>query len=389
MGWLTPTTINARVLIQTLHREKYSWDVPIKKEHVLRWKEIFSDLQDIGSILIPRFIISGNNQELDYSYHVFADASQLAYACAVYLRTEHKTTGKVETYLLYTRARVAPIIELSIPRLELLATLIATRALQYVQSALPISIQNSTIWSDSLCVLYWINNRTNVPRFVQNRLNEIRESSQTNFKFVRSEQNPADLPSRGCTIDKLKASTKWWNGPDWLKQNQKNWPSPWSERDEEGALKTITEFLQLRAALLTNANKLLVQQNTPTNPFGIQITDQHTYKSLLRTTAYCIAFLRKFTICQRRNIFQTRRAPPVFQAYILWIKTTQQQAYNNELLLLTEKRRNQLISKLRLFIDDVVSYEQQGVSKTPLCHTMNATLFCYHQQKNITLLFSS
>lgn len=101
-----------------------------------------------------------------------------------------------------------------------------------------------------------------------------------------------------------------------------------------------------------NTMKRRRQKIELSNPFGIQITEQHTYKSLLRTTAYCIAFLRKFTICRRRNIFQNHGTPPVFQAYLLWIKTTQQQEYSNEMKLLTEKRRNQLISKLRLFTDN-------------------------------------
>lgn len=58
MGWLAPATIRARVLIQTLHREKYSWDEPVDQKHILQWKEIFNDLQDVGTIMIPRFTVT-------------------------------------------------------------------------------------------------------------------------------------------------------------------------------------------------------------------------------------------------------------------------------------------------------------------------------------------
>jgi len=44
--------------------------------------------------------------------------------------------------------------------------------------------------------------------------------------------NPADLPSRGCTVQQL-IQTRWWEGPDWMKLAAQDWPSGEPQPDEE------------------------------------------------------------------------------------------------------------------------------------------------------------
>ncbi|KAH8266990.1 hypothetical protein KR044_005609, partial [Drosophila immigrans] len=43
---------------------------------------------------------------------------------------------------------------------------------------------------------------------------------------VRSEDNPADLASRGVTSQELIDSSMWWHGPEWLKFSEDQWPVP-------------------------------------------------------------------------------------------------------------------------------------------------------------------
>ena len=52
---------------------------------------------------------------------------------------------------------------------------------------------------------------------MRNRLNAIRSlSAPEQWGYVRGEVNPADLGTRGLTMDELLSCRRWWNGPDFL-----------------------------------------------------------------------------------------------------------------------------------------------------------------------------
>jgi len=64
------------------------------------------------------------------TYHIFADASKIAYGAVVYI---HK--GNITSFVI-AKARVAPIRKLTLPQLELMAALVATRLGKFVIDSL-------------------------------------------------------------------------------------------------------------------------------------------------------------------------------------------------------------------------------------------------------------
>ena len=147
--------------------------------------------------------------------HVFAEASNKAYGAVAY--AVDSITNR--SNLLISKARVAPCKEgrLTIPKLDLTASLIGARLIRYLSNIH--HFKTIYLWSDSKVVISWITgDRELKDVYVANRVAEVktiitRHSIQV--KYVPTKDNPADYLSRGCTSKKLKSSN-WLHGPSWL-----------------------------------------------------------------------------------------------------------------------------------------------------------------------------
>ena len=101
--------------------------------------------------------------------------------------------------------RVAPLEDHSLPRHELLGVVITARLISAVQDALKpfTEIDDIVCWGDNLAVLFWIRNCKDWKVFVQNRVTEIRKLTSV-WRYVSSEDNPADCPTRRMTFAELR-----------------------------------------------------------------------------------------------------------------------------------------------------------------------------------------
>ena len=126
--------------------------------------------------------------------------------------------------LLFSKTRLAPNKEISIPRLELLAAVIGTRCIRFVQKELKLDICSKHTWLDSQCVLCWVDSQKSLSKFVENRVKEIKEEKDINFHYIPTKQNPADIASSGTSTSELQKNILWWNGPDCLLKSIDEWP---------------------------------------------------------------------------------------------------------------------------------------------------------------------
>jgi len=76
-----------------------------------------------------------------------------------------------------------------------------------------------------MVVLSWLNSQgIRLKTYVQNRVEQIIELTDVNqWNHVPSEENPADMISRGIPAVELKLSNLWWHGPDWLAVDSSSW----------------------------------------------------------------------------------------------------------------------------------------------------------------------
>ena len=164
--------------------------------------------------------------------HAFADASQDGFGAVLYLRLDSEAGVRV-TFVM-AKARVAPIHQLSVPRLELQAALMSTRLVSFFLSETTLPIHAIFFWSDAITVLRWLNSsHRRYVAFVANRVAEILETSEiSQWRHVPGLLNPADELSRGLFPAHLDAEHRWFSGPTFLALPSEDWPSTVVPHDE-------------------------------------------------------------------------------------------------------------------------------------------------------------
>ena len=88
--------------------------------------------------------------------HVFSDASRQGYASTAYLHLKD-VTYQVHSAFVMGKARLAPVCEISIPRLELTASVISVGLSKIIREELDMTTHHVYYWTDPTSVLKYIN----------------------------------------------------------------------------------------------------------------------------------------------------------------------------------------------------------------------------------------
>ena len=131
LGLFSPVTLQGKVFLQKLWNKKLSWDEHLSEEDKSEGINIKEDLKKLPSCRFPRYIGLTQKDHEKVTYLLVGDASKHAYAGVVYPYQRIGNICKVD--LVFSKLRLAPNKAVSIPRLELLAALIGTRAIQLSQ----------------------------------------------------------------------------------------------------------------------------------------------------------------------------------------------------------------------------------------------------------------
>ena len=218
LGLLTPFTITLKTLFQETWRDKHEWDTVLPNEIQMKIENWIQDLKIISTWKVPRRMTDQSWSDLqNIELIAFADASPRAYGCCVYLRTQSR--NKTSVNLIMSKAKVAPLKSVTLPRLELLAACLAARLTRYVKGALQLSDNTKHLcYTDSKITKAWIQGDPNRwKQFVRNRVLEIQDlTDKKNWKYCPTNSNPADLLTRGENAHTLIRSKKWLHGPEWL-----------------------------------------------------------------------------------------------------------------------------------------------------------------------------
>ena len=216
MGWLSPVILESKTLYRTLWQKHIGWDQQIPSECQLQHKRWREELPLLAGIRLPRHYYQGR-KPLDVSLHGFSDASCKAFSAVIYIRAVYKT-GPPTSVLVCSKTRVAPLVDRTIPELELCGANLLAKLLENVSSTLEIPISKIKAYTDSTIVLAWLDgNPKRYKLYVSNRIvrtNRIMPPEVWNH--VPTKSNSADCASRGIRATELLSHPLWWHGPPWL-----------------------------------------------------------------------------------------------------------------------------------------------------------------------------
>ena len=212
---------------------------------------------------------------------VFVDASSEAQAAVCYVQTLY-ADGTLRARLLAAKGKVSSIRKQeSIPRLECSAAAMGAEFGNKIATITGLPADQTVYLSDSMTTLWWIHSRKPMKVFVANRVCTILDhSNRQQWKHVKTDENPADLPTRTSTVKQLARSDLWKFGPEFLTLPEKHWhvPTAWKESPE--ALEEIkNEDTRLDKVNLQTKKpysaagewlrKLWSQHSSPTRAFNI------------------------------------------------------------------------------------------------------------------------
>nr|XP_042908366.1 uncharacterized protein LOC107455598 [Parasteatoda tepidariorum] len=205
LGMICPVTLIPKLLLQSIWKLKLNWDDDVDgniRRNFLKWIE---GVLYIEKINIPRYFgLSGAKKS---SIHFFCDA----------------------------RSRVAPTGkgEITIARLELLAAAIAS----CLSTSILSEVTHDEVFFSQIPQLFWPGSKeVNHGPFlfiIECVKREIREQTNVNtWRHAPGTMNPADSPSRGCSVQQLLRLQRW-EDLSWLHLPQELWTSSEDVVNEE------------------------------------------------------------------------------------------------------------------------------------------------------------
>ena len=149
--------------------------------------------------------------------HSFSDASQSGIGQVSYLPIVNENKD-VHVRFLMSKARVAPIKPMSIPRMELTAAVVSANVTATLKRKLDYTSLQSVYYTDSEVVIAYIHNddrRFHV--YVGNRVQHVRDhTSPEQRHHVPGKDNPANEASRSLTASQLLDNRRSFRGPEFL-----------------------------------------------------------------------------------------------------------------------------------------------------------------------------
>ena len=335
LGLVVPITLSGKILMRHIWglSPKVGWDTVLDSDIINEWKKIASNLNKISELSFKRMVLS---KDQEYGLHVFCDSSKTCFGFVVYACSENHSE------LVFSKSKMAPLKELSIPCLELMAVVLAFKCMPSILASFEdIKFKFLNFIVDAQVVLSWL--LTNDPKckskLVKNRLKDIELAKNelstkyklpVYFRYTDTISNPADLLTKSISFKKFKDIKQFWeNGPSFLSNDFSKWPKH--------------QLLSISPECKTFVHCNVVSSG---NNDVLDIKRFSHFNKLIKVTTYLFKF----------RYYKVANADPTKCAMIYWIKRMQIACFSKEIDFLKLKNSSEhvptLVKDLDLFLDD-------------------------------------
>ena len=276
LGIIAPLLITLKIILQDAWKEGLAWNDLLSDEKQKAIKIWIQQYLNVPEIAMPRCFVSPNEPSPINHLHCFCDASQLAYGAVIYIRSQ--SANAISTGFVIARAKVAPLKQISIPKLELQAAVLGCRLMQFVSKQPTIQVTSRHFWSDSEAVLAWIQSKDKVKTFIANTVQEIRSNTDVSkWQHISGKLNPADHFSQG--IPACDINVFWLTPPAFISDPESHWKNS-----------------------LVNKEETNVTMETSNDECIIDVSRFSKWTKLMRSMAVVIRFIKNLRSKQRGKL---------------------------------------------------------------------------------------
>nr|XP_044248764.1 uncharacterized protein LOC123002519 [Drosophila takahashii] len=345
LGLISFFVMYAKTMFQEIWRSGCQWDDPILEAEWIKWKRWIHHIPNIEELCIPRCYMPKQLRGHQVEMHTFVDASESGFAAVCYLRI--KFGPAIHCCLLGSKAKVAPLRLVSIPRLELMGATLGARLAYEVEKSLTMQICKRIFWTDSRTVLSWLrSDQRKYKQFVAFRVSEILDTTkQEDWRWVPTSQNVADEATKWTRTPDFSSGSRWLNGPKFLWQESEGWPTESAQKTDETDAELKVQFIGVCAWNESISHAQLI------DPLRFS-----SWTRLLRSMAKVIWSLRRWKskgLTAKQVEDSTTQEDLLMAESILW-SDAQAEHYQDELALLRMGRpltRKSSLYKLGPYLD--------------------------------------
>ena len=209
--------------------------------------------------------------------------------------------GRIHVSFVIAKSRIACLKQLSIPRLEFQAALLAVRLADTAKRELDLHISDTIFWSDSKTVLPYISNESR--RF---------------HTFVAN--------TWGLHASEITHNCRWITGPSFLRQTEDKWP-----KEIEPKAPLLEDDIEVKKTVWTG----LLEDNGNRLPVPAKFSSWIRYR---RVVAWILRFVQNTRLQRNERIITPLKVREIRQAEEVLIKRAQSESFPKDIEYLKSKK---------------------------------------------------